>query len=189
MFLPIETKITLPFSDTSFWNLGCLGEYCQKDNCSASSVLTHYNECKEQYFVMYLSSNRKNRYIKSGDTIAMQSSKRTAHWIDCSRGNCTLTQCADNTGKSITNFTRDICSQHKLQIFALDTKKKNKRIQTTDLVYFKGVGSEKYLNCFGKKCQLITEGSDCNETEYSGASGSLCYRQLFKLKKHVTECS
>lgn len=176
----------IPFSDTNFWSIGCFGDsYCQKDNCSASS-LSHYNDCKEQYFVMYLSSNRKNRFIKNGDTIALRSSKRSSYWMDCSRGNCTLSQCADNP-KSITNYTRDICSQHKLQIFAVD-KKENKRIQTTNLFYFKGLGSDKYLNCYGKRCKLISESSNCDEDEYSGASGSLCSRQLFKLKKHKKDC-
>ena len=137
--------------------------------------------CLQEYFYVYLVSNRKNRYIKSGDTIAFKSLKREDHWIDCSRGNCTLTKCDSNSKKNdITNFTRDICNQHQFKIYAVG-KEDGKRIKSKeDLVYFKF--STKYLNCLGKQCRLISEGSD-NEGLVSGASGIMSERQYFAIEK------
>lgn len=168
-------------------SIGCPGESCLKDNCTASNAITHYYNCDSQYFVIYLASNKRNRHIKSGDTIALKSVKRSNHWVDCSRGNCTLTDCPDNTGKTITNFTRDICSQHKFRIYAVG-KILRKRIQVTDTIYLQAIDSDKYLNCLDRKCKLVSEGGDCNEMENSGSSGSLCYKQFYRIEKFVTDC-
>lgn len=172
-----------PFHQYSSTYLGCPSN-CASTQCNGSykdELRVHM--CQQQYFYIYLVSNRKNRIIKNGDTVAFKSRKRKDHWIDCSRGNCTLTKCDSNSNnKKITNFTRDICNQHQFKIYAVDNSGKTvKRIRSKeDLVYFKF--STKYLNCLGKRCKLISEGSD-SEGLVSGASGTMNERQYFAVEK------
>ena len=185
-FISIGSYVSLPFSTSALSGIGCFSD-CEKRSCLSTQTgwQRYYDGCEEMYFVIYLASNKKNRYIRTGDTVAFKSLKRTDHWIDCSRGNCTLTKCPDNpkTGK-ITNFTKQICTQHKFKIVSLGT---TKRIRTTDSFYLQSLESEKYLNCVGKRCQMITEGSDCGDSE-SGSSGDLCNRQHFGIEKLVQTC-
>lgn len=175
-----EETIAFPFNQHSSTYLGCPSN-CASNQCNGLYTDTvRVDICKQQYFYVYLVSNRKNRYIKSGDTIAFKSRKRKDHWIDCSRGNCTLTKCDSNSNNNdITNFTRDICNQHQFNIYAVG-KKDGKRIKSKDLVYIKF--STKYLNCLGKRCKLISEGSD-SEGLVSGASGAMNERQYFAIEK------
>ena len=131
---------------------------------------------------MYKVVNGKNKNIKNGDPIALESFVRPNQLIDCRKGNCTLTTC--NTKASPTaNITQRICIHHRLRIFTFE-KREGKILDERNEVYFKHLDEEKYLNCLGPKgCKLITEGN-CSAGSSSGSSGAgLCERQLFKLSK------
>ena len=134
-----------------------------------------------------MTKNRKNPHIKSGYTIALRDIFRQ-QWMDCSRKEgCRLTNC-DGTpidGQEITNYTNQICSVHHLKLIAAD-KADNRRVQTTDLFSITSVDESLVLNCNGRKCRLVKEGSsDCssNDDSSGSSSGSECTRSLFRIHR------
>lgn len=131
---------------------------------------------------MYKVVNGKNKNIKNGDPIALESLVRANQLVDCRKGNCTLTTCNTNAPAN-ANITQRICIHHRLRIFTFE-KKEGKIIDQRNEVFFKHLDEEKYLNCLGPKgCKLITEGN-CSAGSSSGSSGAgLCERQYFSLSK------
>jgi hypothetical protein len=110
--------------------------------------------------------------------------KRAKYWMDCSRDNCSLTKCRDlDPATDIKNYVKDICEEHKFEIHAVN-RNDNGRIRLGDTVYLKAKNSDKYLNCIGKRCTMITEGNNCGELYNSGSSGYLCSKQQYVVDKH-----
>ena len=156
---------------------------CDRGNCPVEDednpfAVTTTAGCGK-WFKIFMTQNKKNRFIKNGMTIALQYTHRDGHWLDCGRDECKLTECDRNPTSDVTNYTTDICTQHHLEIYSTGNIP---RVRTDDFVYIKAVDSDKYLNCFGKSCKLITEG-DCSEIESSGASGEDCNRSYFEIEK------
>ena len=159
-------------------------------SCKNSSCEPRYREvfgsCRDERFKIYKVLNTKNKNVKSGDPIALESLFRESQWFDCRKGNCTLTTCnnAHSTTTPPVNITQRVCLHHRLRIYAM-TKREGKAVQTTDTVYFKHLEEDKYLNCLGKSCRLITEGNcSGSSSSSSGSSGAaLCERQLFSITK------
>lgn len=156
---------------------------CDRGNCSVEDednpfAATTTVSCGK-WFKVFMTQKRRNPFIKNGMKIALQYTHRGGHWLDCGRDECKLTECDRNPTSEVTNHTRDICTQHHLEIYSTG---KTSRVRTDEFVYIKAVDSDKYLNCFGKSCKLITEG-DCSEIESSGASGEDCNRSYFEIEK------
>ena len=181
---PTEESIVINFLDTdAITRVGCFSS-CKKSLCHPNYIYA-FGSCNQERFRIHKVLNTKNRNVKSGDPVALESLFRNSQWFDCRKGNCTLTTCA--TDRSTTtaplNITQRVCIHHRLRMYAL-TKRDGKLVQTTDMVYFKHLDEDKYLNCLGKSCRLITEGSCGGSTSSSGSSGAaLCERQLFSITK------
>lgn len=168
--------------------VGCTSS-CVKYKCPPRYE-EYYGPCREEKFKIFKVVNGRNKNVKSGNPVALESIYRPSQYFDCRKGNCTLTSC--NTGRSSTtapvNITQRICINHRLRMYAL-SKADNKAIRVDDLVYFKHLDEDKYLNCLGKNCKLITEGncggSTASSSGFSGAA--LCERQLFSITR--TACN
>ena len=164
--------------------LVCNSEGCSRKQCSEYD----WNCRKSAVFRIYMTKNRKNNLIKNGYTIALRDTYRN-QWMDCSRQDgCRLTSCSDSPIEEITNYTNQICSVHHLKLFAVGG---DKRIRTTDAFYIASTDKSLVLNCYGKQCKLVKEGSNncLNSDESSGSSsGSECIKTIFRIQRQTEIC-
>ena len=184
-FSIIGDIISLTLTD----NKGTDNIVCSSDSCSRKDCSDWRSDCSGKSYRIYMTRKRKNPLIKSGYKIVLRDTYRN-QWLDCSRKDgCSLTDCDKSPQGEITSYTDEICSVHHLVLKAAG--RKTKRIFTSDIFYIQASNEEKFLNCYGKSCKLISEGSaDCiSEEESSGSSsGSECTRSYFKIHREVPIC-
>ena len=184
----IGNTISLSLTD----NKGTDNVLCSTTDCVRKECSDWRSDCYDRKsFRIYMTKNRRNPFLKNGYKVVLRDTYRNK-FLDCSREEgCRLTNCNDSPLKDITNYTKELCPVHHLEIFAVD-KKLNARIQTTDLFYIKAVNEEKYLNCNGKSCKLVTiseDSTDCSSIDESSgsSSGTECTKTLFRI--HRDDCN
>ena len=108
-------------------------------------------------FEINLTESRRNRNVKSGDTVVLKSVHRPTRWVDCSMGPCTITEGTNNEADFNSSY---VSSRHIFKIYAIN-RSDGKSIRSSDSVVFTHpVNQTEHLNCLGKKCVLLEEG-DC----------------------------
>lgn len=98
--------------------------------------------------------------VKTGNIVLLRSIKTNTHWLDCSdHTQCVLSPCNEDNPEDPGNSSYiSNCSKHHFTVLGLG-RPLHKLLSTKHKLQFK-YGDSGFLNCNGKRCEILPEG-DC----------------------------
>ena len=145
-------------------------------------------ESKSQFQIINLPSVRSPK-IRNGNTVLLRSVQTKSHWLDCSNHDqCVISECREDYVEDSANDSYiSNCSYHQFQVYGIG-KSGRARLSTNNLLKFKYsdpvTGYDGYLNCNGRKCNLLTE-TECPVRPFVSLSSATCSPEGFQIKKLI----
>ena len=104
--------------------------------------------------------NPNRAKISSGDVIALRSVHKPSTWLNSSGpdSKCTISQCTNNAADpSNSSYVTD-CEEHFFIIKGVK-RANGKVLSTRHSIQIKSIDDNSYLNCLGKRCQMLEDGA------------------------------
>ena len=132
---------------------------CTPTPCTINPFATHSSGCSQVENQFKIVNPLKSK-ISSGDVIALRSVHKPSTWLNCSgpTSRCTISQCTSNAADPSNSSYITDCEEHFFIIKGIK-RRDGQVLSTKHEIQIKNVNDESYLNCLGKRCQMLDNGT------------------------------
>ena len=135
---------------------GCTPTPCHGSDIFGGSI-SHCTNVENQFKIIRPVRSQK---IYVGDTVLLRSVYKPSMWLNCSGINreCVISSCTSNAVDPSNSSYISTCEEHMFTIRA-GNRKIGKVVTTKQKIQIKSNKDNSYLNCLGKKCEMIEDGA------------------------------
>lgn len=178
--LSIDDVITLQMGGGSYGVRCVPSPGCTPTPCNTGIFRLSSSRCS-QVNNQFRLINPFSSVILAGDTVVLRSVHKPSTWLNCSgpEKECTITQCTSNAADPSNSSYITNCDEHKFIINGV-RRRTGQVLSTKHSIKLKLPDSNSYLNCLGKRCQMLEKGSCPSRVPYK--------RQNLLAKNSKGEC-
>ena len=130
--------------------------YCGREGHCYAKTCNRIFGCHniEYKFKIERNDEKKNPNIRVGDMVAFRSHYKRNRWLECSDGECRISECLTNQAERLNASEPSDCPEHYFEVISA-VKAKGRVIRYNDVVMLKSPHNNTYLICQGRNCKML----------------------------------